>query len=558
MRRAAILLISILLRLATAAPAAAVICTSDTVPAATLLLPYFEVDLSNPNGETTLLSINNGSPQAVLVHVVIWSDLAVPVLAFHIYLTGYDVQAINLRDIIVGGQIPQTASAGQDPTDSISPRGAFSQDIDFPSCQGVLPPPPLPSFFTAHLQAALTGRPSLVLGGKCAGQALGDNLARGYITADTVSNCSLEFPGDVGYFAAGGSGDATDQNVLWGDWALVAPDASQGSQGGMLVPIEADASNPATSTSGRYTFYGRFDGFTAIDNREPLATLFATRYLIGFGNDTSLLVWRDPKVNQQPFTCPATPQTQPPWYPLGQEAMVVFDEQEHPSVVTAVPASPAPPGSTVAFGAATQRVHVGSASLPSPFSFGWLLVDLNTHVAQAASLPPVDSGAAQGWIFAAHAYPGFAFNYTTDAARFDSACAPQHFAVPPGGTGFFTLPPCRLVDTRNPAGPYGGPALAGGSLRAFDLAGQCGIPPTVKAVSLNVTVAAPTGSGDLRLFQGGIAAPNTSAISFPAGRTLANNAVIGITQDGHGTLDVLADMPSGVVDLILDVNGYFQ
>jgi hypothetical protein len=556
MRRAAILSSFILLRLAAAAPAAAVICTSDTVPAATVLLPYFEVDLNNPNGVTTLLSINNGSPQAVLAHVLIWSDLAVAVLGFDIYLTGYDVQAINLRDIIVNGQIPQTASAGQDPNDSISPRGAFSQDTDFPSCQGFLPPPPLPSFFTAHLQAALTGRPSAVLGGLCAGQALGDNIARGFITADTVRNCTTKFPGDAGYFGAGG--DVTDQNVLWGDWALAAPDASQGSQGGMLVAIEADAGNPATTTSGRYTFHGRFDGFTAIDHREPLATLFATRYLIGFSNDTSLLVWRDPKVDQKPFTCPATPQARPPWYPLGQEALVVFDEQEHPSVVTAVPASPAPPGSTVAFGAATQRVHVGSASLPSPFPFGWILVDLNTHVAPAPGLPPVDSGAAQGWIFAAHTYPGFAFNYTTDAARYDSACAPQHFSVPPGDTGFFTLPPCRLVDTRNPTGPYGGPALAGGSQRAFDLAGQCGIPPTVKAVSLNVTAVAPTAGGDLRLFQGGIAAPNTSAISFSAGRTLANNAVIGVTQDGHGTLAVLADMPSGMVDLLVDVNGYFQ
>src|SRR5258708_3515890 len=61
-----------------AAPAAAVICTVDAVPAATLLLPYFEVDLNNPNGLTTLFSVNNASATAILVHVVIWSDLPVP------------------------------------------------------------------------------------------------------------------------------------------------------------------------------------------------------------------------------------------------------------------------------------------------------------------------------------------------------------------------------------------------------------------------------------------------------------------------------------------------
>jgi hypothetical protein len=557
MHRAASLVISILLLPAAAAPAAAVICTSDTVPAATLLLPYFEVDLNSPTGATTLFSVNNGSAQAVLVHVVIWSDLAVPVLGFHLYLTGYDVQSINLRDVIVNGNLPQTASSGQDPNDTISPKGPFSQDINFPSCQGILPPPPLPPQFTAHMQASLTGRLSQIYGA-CAGQALGDNIARGFITVDTVNNCTVHFPNDIGYFGAGGTGDATNQNVLWGDWALVAPNSSPGGQGGMLVHVEADAGNPATSSSGRYTFYGRLDGFTAIDNREPLSTLFGTRYVIGFGNNTSLLVWRDPKVDQHPFPCPATPRTQPPWYPLGQEAMVLFDEQENPSVVTTVPASPTPSGSTSAFGAATQRVQVGSASLPVPFLFGWILMDLNTHVAQAASLPSFDSGAAQGWIFATRTNPSFSLNYTTDAARFDSACAPQHFSVPSGVTGFFTVPPCRLVDTRNAAGPYGGPALAGGSQRSFDLAGQCGIPLTAKAVALNVTVAPPTGSGGLRLFQGGIVPPNASAISFSSGQTRSNNALIGVTQDGRGTLNVLADMPNGMVDVIVDVNGYFQ
>src|ERR1700736_88604 len=121
-----------------AAPAAAVICTIDAVPAATLLLPYFEVDLNNPNGLTTLFSVNNASATAILVHVVVWSDLSVPVLDFNIYLTGYDVQSVNLRDIIVNGNIPQTATDIQDPNDTISPRGLLSQDINFASCNGKL------------------------------------------------------------------------------------------------------------------------------------------------------------------------------------------------------------------------------------------------------------------------------------------------------------------------------------------------------------------------------------------------------------------------------------
>src|SRR6185295_9658729 len=138
--------------LALGGQALAVICTIDDVPAATLLLPYFEVDLGNPNGLTTLFSINNASATAALAHVVVWSDLSVPVLAFNVYLTGYDVQTINLRDLLVAGVLPQTASAGQDPGDTISPKGAFSQDINFANCAGQLPPPALPADFVQHLQ----------------------------------------------------------------------------------------------------------------------------------------------------------------------------------------------------------------------------------------------------------------------------------------------------------------------------------------------------------------------------------------------------------------------
>src|SRR4051812_12198127 len=109
----------LLLAVWSARPAAAVIGTIDDVPAATLLLPYFEVDLNDPLGTNTLFSINNASATAVLAHVVIWSDLSVPVLDFNIYLTGYDVQTVNLRDILVGGKLPRTASDGQDPADVI-------------------------------------------------------------------------------------------------------------------------------------------------------------------------------------------------------------------------------------------------------------------------------------------------------------------------------------------------------------------------------------------------------------------------------------------------------
>jgi hypothetical protein len=108
-------------------------------PSASLLLPYFEVNLDDPSGANTLMTINNASATAILAHVVIWSDLSVPSREFLVYLTGCDVYTLNLGDLLTNGILPQTASAGQDPRDTISPKGQLSQDINFASCNGLLP-----------------------------------------------------------------------------------------------------------------------------------------------------------------------------------------------------------------------------------------------------------------------------------------------------------------------------------------------------------------------------------------------------------------------------------
>jgi hypothetical protein len=423
-----VLCLALLGLLALGGQAIADICTVDDVPAATLLLPYFEVDLDNANGVQTLFSVNNASATAVLAHVVVWSDLSVPVLDFNIYLTGYDVQTINLRDILVNGTLPRTASAGQDPTDTISPHGEFSQDINFASCQGQLPPPTLPSTFITHLQNSLTGQSSAVLGNRCAGRDLDDRIARGYITVDTVNNCTLRFPGDAGYFVAGGAGDVTNQNVLWGDYFYVNS-GQNFAQGETLVHIEADATNPETSVPGEYTFYGRYVAWTAADNREPLSTNFATRYINGgvFTGGTDLIVWRDSKVNQGAFTCPAVLGTRPAWYPLGQEGIVIFDEEENPDVPTTFPISPQPPGQALTpFPAEAQRTAVDSSALPVPFDFGWLYLDLNTTVAAAGNNPPEDPVAAQAWVTAVMDADG-RFSVGFDAIQLDDACNALHF-----------------------------------------------------------------------------------------------------------------------------------
>jgi RHS repeat-associated protein len=131
-------------------------------------------------------------------------------------------------------------------------------------------------------------------------------------------------------------------------------------------------------------------------------------------------------------------------------------------------------------------------------------------------------------------------------------------APTPRPPGFYTISPCRVLDTRNPTGPYGGPALAAGSQRTFQISGTCGIPVDgVIAVSANITVTGAAGAGDLRMFRADLSTPSlASVISFSAGQTRANNGVLGLSANGGLAVDT--DMAGGTVHVIIDVNGYFQ
>lgn len=123
---------------------------------------------------------------------------------------------------------------------------------------------------------------------------------------------------------------------------------------------------------------------------------------------------------------------------------------------------------------------------------------------------------------------------------------------------YHTIAPCRLVDTRRPAGTYGGPALqGGGATRDFPAAGQCGIAADAMAIAVNVTVIIPPAIGDLRFFQTGIPAPGSSVINFGSGVTRANNAIIPLTGIPAGSFTVQCDM-SGSTNAAIDVVGYFD
>jgi uncharacterized repeat protein (TIGR01451 family) len=142
--------------------------------------------------------------------------------------------------------------------------------------------------------------------------------------------------------------------------------------------------------------------------------------------------------------------------------------------------------------------------------------------------------------------PNLGNNFPTLDTVLDAASPPL---------GFFTLPPCRLVDTRQPDSPFGGPPLQGGVERWFTATGTCGIPERARAVVLNATVTGSDGPGNLRLWAAGKPVPTAAVANFGMEQTRGTSAIVGL--DAFGAFAAKAAGPTHV-HLILDVAGYFE
>ncbi len=120
------------------------------------------------------------------------------------------------------------------------------------------------------------------------------------------------------------------------------------------------------------------------------------------------------------------------------------------------------------------------------------------------------------------------------------------------GLRFIPINPCRVVDTRWPTGPFGGPIIATNSSRDFSIPeGGCGIPTTAQAYSLNVTVVPSGAIGYLEIWPTGQPQPVASLLNSD-GRVKANAAIIPAGSNGAVTV-----YSSDATHVILDINGYF-
>jgi hypothetical protein len=436
-------------------------CEITVSPAATLLLPHFEVNVAAPSTEAvnTIFTITNTSWLPQIAHVVVWTDWSYPVLDFNIWLTGYDVQGLSMYDILARGIIPPTGYALQGATGA-SPVGARSavQPLAGPSPNpnhlGNVPalcanlPGPIPANILAEVRSALTTGfwnfcpgPGGTLVRRQVGSAHGAN-AIGYVTVDVAATCTLAFPTDPVYLTS----EILFDNVLIGDYQRINPIATVGNYAGgsPMVHIKAipegGAAGVRQETNLPYTFYDRLTpvaapgdpGTATVDRRQPLPALFAARYIQGgTGNfNTELVVWREGITGRAATAdCLVAPNAS-----LALTEIVRFDESENPTIQQqACIVSPCPPD-IVGLLPETRRVPVTDTVIFPPRSNtadlgGWMYMNLNNNFTGAAYHPNRQAGGShqgvsQNWVVVTMTAEG-RYGVDFDAAYLGNGCTPN-------------------------------------------------------------------------------------------------------------------------------------
>ncbi len=406
------------------------VCAFDAVPAATILFPFVSLDYNNPAaGTSTTFSITNVSAEAQIVHVTVWTDFSAAILDFNILLTGYDVISMNIRDILINGQLPVTTYEGHSGApgglyEGVAPNGPVSvgnqlngnwvnPGLDEPgptsdlgdrcntgnSSYPGLYSTPIPSgflgLFQGYLQVSQTVDRFHSNDSDC-DKPYADPYSLApipfwaerdttyptnmYITADVVENCNKLFPDAPGYF----TGEARYDNVLIGDsfWTNTIKRLSEASN---AVHIEASRWLDQVATiapSGLpASFYHRYaQDEDESDLREPLGTSWGMRYL-GAGIDninTDIRVWKGSTLENWTYDLERTGTVK-----VSPDTLVAsnchaytyyaWDEEEMVTTVTTVPWS-MPGGESVIpnlIPLETQEVPV--EQFDTPGAFGWML-----------------------------------------------------------------------------------------------------------------------------------------------------------------------------------------
>jgi hypothetical protein len=400
-------------------------------PAATLLLPYFEVDVRSPFGETTLFTVINMTHSPRIARVTLWTDRAFPVFSFNIFLTGYDVQAINLYDVIARGRLAEPGTSSDSDVGRRSLDNDENPSLDISNCDRlpvILRQPLLGDILSAFTLGRTAACGTADIGGKHAN-------AIGYATIDVVANCKNTLPTDDGYF----NGDALYDNALSGDYQQLNG-LQNFAQGGTMVHIRATPEGGAPGvheTNLPRTFYSHQLGGATYDRRQPLPSTFAARWIAGGGTnfDTSFKIWREGVAPKDANCSTAVNGT------LGVTEIVRFDEHENPVASC--------PNCAAAVLSSSSKVNASSGSFfpPSPSAdvAGWMYMNLDNGAMQA-------SAPSQNWVVVSMAADG-RYSVDFDAALLGNGCSGAVAPTDADGGAPAIAPASRVNRTSMAAAP---------------------------------------------------------------------------------------------------------
>jgi hypothetical protein len=389
-------------------------CDIAMLPAATLLVPYFEVDLTNRQGVNTLLTITNVSYVEQAAHLTLWTDWAFPVIGFNVYLTGYDVQSLSLYDIIALGQIAPNRGTGFE--DTGSPEGDFSRDnplVRRETCRRL--PMQVSDLYKERMQRAFTEGTVPALGNtpSCTGIGGRHANATGYVTIDVTSLCGTAIPSDPEYYR-----ELLYDNVLMGDYLMVH---SANARGGPMVHIRAipEGGTPEERTAAPETyrsnfprtFYSRYQRGTPRDGRQPLPSHFAAQWSSGGPGQfaTEYSIWRE-GMERTGSGCASSARNAE--IPVAE--IVRFDEDENPTVL-ADPVCCGLPYDTLLPAVAHVSVDDDQTFPPAVDGAvaGWMFMNLDD---------PREPHASQAWVVASKRAQGI-YSVSADVAALGNGCS---------------------------------------------------------------------------------------------------------------------------------------
>jgi alpha-tubulin suppressor-like RCC1 family protein len=141
------------------------------------------------------------------------------------------------------------------------------------------------------------------------------------------------------------------------------------------------------------------------------------------------------------------------------------------------------------------------------------------------------------------------------AAGFLAAGSPVVTAAPElaaaeTASNFTSLPPVRVLDTRDGTGGTTGPVGPGGTI-TLDLSAQ--VPATATAIVLNVTGVNPTAPTFVTVFPAGVTRPTASNLNLVPGDTRPNQVTVSLSADRRVSLYNNA----GNTHLVADLGGYY-